>query len=384
MAPNPNPSQLRSEIMFEERQKKVLAALADREFDGLVLNAGPSLAYFSGLNFHLMERPVVLFLVAGKDPLIVLPTLEQAKLDGLGFKLEAISYPDDPARWQEAFDTACSTLALQGLTLGFEPGQFRLLEYGYLTEASATASFKSADKAIAHCRSIKNQEEINRMRKAVSIAQESLKAILPQIKAGLSEKEVAAELCIELYRHGSEHPLPFSPIVSTGPNGANPHAKPSARRLQGGDLLIIDWGASWQGYCSDLTRTFAIGEVEPEARRIHELVCKANNAGRRAAQPGTVCSSVDHAARSIIEAAGYGNFFHHRTGHGIGMEGHEEPYIHAGNADPLKPGMCFTIEPGIYLPGKYGVRIEDDVLISEDGCRSLSDLSRDLIKLPAA
>ena len=368
--------------MFEERQKKVIAALADRDLDGLVLNAGPSLAYFSGLNFHLMERPVVFFLVAGRIPLIVLPALEKAKLDGLDFELEAVSYPDDPAHWQEAFDAACSALELQGLTMGFEPRQFRLLEFGYITEASSTTSFKSADEAVAHCRSTKNQDEVSRMQKAVSIAQDSLTAMLPRIKVGHSEKEVAAELCIELYRHGTEHPLPFSPIVSTGPNGANPHAKPTSRRLQEGDLLIIDWGASWQGYTSDLTRTFAIGEVEPEARRIHELVLQANDAGRRVAQPGISCSSVDRAARSVIEDAGYGRFFHHRTGHGIGMECHEEPYIHSGNTDLLRPGMSFTVEPGIYFPGKYGVRIEDDVLITEDSCRSLSDLSRDLITLP--
>ena len=352
--------------MFEERQKKVLAAAADRDLDGLVLNAGPSLAYFSGLNFHLAERPVVLFLVAGKNPLIVLPALEEAKLDGLDFELEAVSYTDDPAHWQDAFDAACSELGLQGLTMGFEPRQFRLLEFDYLTDASPTTSFKSADEAVAHCRSTKNQDEVSRMQKAVNIAQDSLTAILPRIKVGLSEKEVAAELCIELYRHGTEHPLPFSPIVSTGPNGANPHAKPSARRLQEGDLLIIDWGALWQGYTSDLTRTFAIGEVEPEARRIHELVRQANEAGRRAAQPGTACSSVDRAARAVIEKAGCGRFFHHRTGHGIGMECHEEPYIHDGNDTLLKPGMSFTIEPGIYLP-EFGVRSEVDVYIGADG-----------------
>ena len=367
--------------MFKKRQEAILSSLGDKGIDGLVLNAGPSLVYFSGLHFHLSERPVLFFLVTGKKPLIILPALEEPKLEGLDFEVEPLTYPDDPARWQEVFTQGCTSVGLQGLNIGFEPRQFRMLEYRYLRVASSTTKFDSCDEAISQCRSLKDQDEVSRLQKAVTIAQDSLKSILPQLTAGPTEQEVAAELAIELYRHGSEHPLPFTPIVSAGPNGANPHAKPSARRLMEGDLLVIDWGASWQGYASDLTRTFAIGEVEPEARHVHELVKNANEAGRAAARPGAACSAIDLAARSVIEAAGYGPCFRHRTGHGIGMECHEEPYIHGGNMDVLKPGMTFTIEPGIYLAGKYGARIEDDVLITENGSRSLSDFSRELIPL---
>lgn len=368
--------------MYHKRQQKVLKALTERGFDGLVLNAGPSLAYFSGLHFHLMERPVVFFLVAGKKPCIVLPELEEPKLEALDFDFEPFSYPDSPDRWQATFDTACRSVGLNGLKIGFEPRQFRLLEYRYLETASETTTFDNAGEAVSQCRAIKDQEEVKRMQNAIVIAEDSLNAILPRLRAGLTEREVAAELVIELYRHGSEQPLPFSPIVSTGPNGANPHATPSDRRLQEGDLLIIDWGARWRGYTADLTRTFAIGKVDQEACRIHELVLQANEAGRNAARPGTACSVVDNAARSVIEAAGYGSFFHHRTGHGIGLECHEEPYIHGGNREVLKPGMSFTVEPGIYVKGKYGVRIEDEVLITDDGSRTLSNISRELIILP--
>ena len=367
--------------MYQERQGKVLEALTRSGLDGLVLNAGPSLAYFSGLHLHLMERPVVLVLTAGKKPVIVLPGLEAQKLESVDFDLEAISYPDNPARWQSSFDEACRQAGLQGLKIGFEPRQLRLLEYRFLETSSPTTSFTSAAEQIAQCRAVKDQDEVSRMQKAVAIAQQSLLAILPRIGAGMSEREVAAQLSIELYRQGSEQPLPFSPIVSAGPNGANPHAAPSARKLQDGDLLIIDWGAVWHGYVADLTRTFAIGSVTQEARRIHALVLKANQAAHAAAQPGAACNAVDRAARSVIEAGGYGASFHHRTGHGLGLECHEEPYIHEGSTVPLKPGMSFTIEPGIYLRGKYGVRIEDDVVITESGCRSLSDLPRELITL---
>ncbi len=365
--------------MFDQRQKKVIQFLTESGFDGLVLNAGPSLTYFSGLHFHLMERPVLLFLIAGKIPLIVLPELEKAKLDTVDFEFESYTYPDDPAHWPAAFKQACRHLDLTGRRIGFEPQQFRLLEYDYLRAASEEVILASAAEAVASCRAIKNQAEIEWLKKAVEIAQNSLEATLPLIKIGMSEKEVAAELTIQLFRHGSEQPLPFAPIVSTGANGANPHAKPSARRLTEGDLLIIDWGATWQGYSSDLTRTFGVGKLDDQAKRIHALVLEANETGRAAAQPGRACKDVDQATRSVIEAAGYGPCFSHRTGHGIGMECHEEPYIHSGNWRILEVGMTFTVEPGIYLSGQNGVRIEDDVLITADGNSSLSTLPRELI-----
>ncbi len=367
--------------MYQKRQNKVLSALTESGFDGLVLNAGPSLTYFSGLHLHLMERPVVFILTTGRKPVIVLPGLEAQKLEAVDFDCEAICYSDNPARWQSSFDKASAKAGLQGQKIGYEPRQLRLLEYRFLKTASPTTSFTDADQAVARCRSIKDEHEIDLLQKAVTIAQQSLLAILPRIGAGMTEQEVATELIIELYRQGSEQPLPFSPIVSAGPNGANPHATPSARRLQEGDLLIIDWGAVWRGYAADLTRTFAIGEVDQEARRIHALVLEANQAGHAAALPGSACSGVDWAARSVIEAAGYGASFHHRTGHGIGLECHEEPYIHESSTVLLEPGMSFTVEPGIYLKGKCGVRIEDDVVITENGSRSLSDLPRELITL---
>ena len=172
--------------------------------------------------------------------------------------------------------------------------------------------------------------------------------------------------------------MPFAPIVSSGPNAANPHASPTQRKLQTGDLLVVDWGATYDGYISDLTRTFAVGEVDDEYRKIHEIVQEANAAGRAAARPGVPCANVDKAARDVIEKSGYGTYFTHRTGHGIGMEGHEEPYMRGDNMQLLEPGMAFTVEPGIYLPGRNGVRIEDNVAITETGADVLSDMPREI------
>jgi Xaa-Pro dipeptidase len=217
------------------------------------------------------------------------------------------------------------------------------------------------------------------MRRAVKIAEAALEATLPLIKIGATEKDIAGELFLQLIRNGSDTALPFSPIVSSGPNGANPHAQPSTRQLAPGDLLVIDWGASFDGYISDITRTFAVAQIDAEAEKIHNIVQRANAAGRAAGKPGVSCATVDRATREVIEEAGYGQFFTHRTGHGIGMECHEDPYIRSDNEQLLQAGMAYTVEPGIYLTGRNGVRIEDDVLVTADGSESLSTMSREII-----
>ncbi|MDD5369928.1 MAG: M24 family metallopeptidase, partial [Anaerolineaceae bacterium] len=214
---------------------------------------------------------------------------------------------------------------------------------------------------------------------AARIAQNALKAALPLIKVGMTERELATELTFQLLRAGSDGELSFAPIVASGPNSANPHSVPTSRPFTQGDLLVIDWGAADQAYFSDLTRTVAIGEVDPELEHIVEVTVQANAAGRAAVRPGITAGGVDRAARAIIEAAGYGSNFIHRTGHGLGLQEHEEPYIFGDNDQVLEPGMTFTVEPGIYLPGRGGVRIEDDVVVTDNGGESLSDMPRELI-----
>jgi Xaa-Pro dipeptidase len=366
------------QTMIAQRRNRLSQILESMQLDGLVLNAGPSFTYFTGLHFHLMERPVLFFILPGRTPVMILPELERAKLDQLDFEAEIFLYPDNPAHWPGIFSQACSHIGPAVARLGIEPGQMRMLEHGYLAQAAADLDFVNAEQVIAQIRSTKDESETELMGKSVAIAQQAISATLPLIKIGMSERELAAELVVQLLRHGSQASLPFAPIVSSGPNGANPHAAPSDKKIAGGELLIIDWGAAWQGYMSDLTRTFAVAHVEKEFAHIHELVRLANRAGRMAAGPAIACQAVDRAARSVIEVAGYGACFTHRTGHGIGMQCHESPYIHEGNEQLLQPGMTFTVEPGIYLKGRGGVRIEDDVIITGDGAASLSDYPRHL------
>ena len=364
--------------MTRSRLEKLTASLLTSKLDAVILNPGPTLKYLSGLNFHLMERPVVLFIALGKDPLLVLPELELPKVDLFPYKVTAIAYGENPSEWDDAFRKAAQTLSLDGKRIGVEPRQLRLMEFRHVKAGASEADFPDASDVFADLRLRKDKAEVELMRAAVKIAQDALEAVIPQIKIGMTEKEVASELVVQLLKHGSESEMPFAPIVSAGPNAANPHASPSDRKIQAGDLLVVDWGATHDGYISDLTRTFAVGEVDEEYKKIHKLVQEANAAGRAAAKPGVPCANVDIAARNVIEKSGYGKYFTHRTGHGIGMEGHEAPYMRGDNMQILEAGMAFTVEPGIYLTGRNGVRIEDNLVITEDGAESLSDMLREI------
>lgn len=364
--------------MTQSRLEKLTASLRTSNLDAVILNPGPTLKYLSGLNFHLMERPVVLYVTPAQDPALVLPELELPKVDLFPYKVQTFPYGENPSAWDEAFRKAAQVLGLDGKRIGVEPRQMRLMEFRHVKAGAPEADFPDASNVLAELRLRKDQAELEAMRKAVKIAQSALEAVIPQIKIGMTERELASELTLQLLRHGSEAEIPFAPIVCAGPHSANPHATPAERKLQAGDLLVVDWGAAYGGYISDLTRTFAVGEVDEEYRRIHAIVRESNAAGCAAAKPGVPCAEVDQAARDVIEKAGYGKYFTHRTGHGIGMESHEAPYIRSDNPQLFEPGMTFTVEPGIYLPGRNGARIEDNLVITDSGAESLSDMPREM------
>jgi Xaa-Pro dipeptidase len=364
--------------MAQSRFGQLNSSLRTSDLDAVILNPGPTLTHLTGLHFHLMERPVVLLFAKDQDPAIVLPELELQKVASLPYQLQVFAYPENPSEWDAAFRKATQALGLDGKRIGVEPRQLRLLEFRHVKAGAPEADYPDASEVLSSLRLKKDRSEIEAMRRAVKIAQEALEATLPSIKIGMTEKELSSELVVQLLKQGSEPEMPFAPIVSGGPNAANPHASPSERKLQSGDLLVVDWGAAYDGYISDLTRTFAVGQVDEEYKKIHQIVQEANAAGRAAGKPGVPCANVDKGARDVIEKAGYGVYFTHRTGHGIGMEGHEEPYMRGDNMQLLEPGMAFTVEPGIYLPNRNGVRIEDNVVITETGADVLSDMPREM------
>jgi Xaa-Pro dipeptidase len=227
-------------------------------------------------------------------------------------------------------------------------------------------------------RAVKDADEIALLERAIAIAERAMERLIPQIEIGMTEKQVAAMLTQYQLEEGADG-IAFGPIVSSGPNGASPHAVPTERPLQSGDLLVIDWGCLVNGYPSDITRTFAVGALDAELRHVYETVKLANQQGVLVSGPGVTGQAVDRAAREVIDDAGYGDYFIHRTGHGLGVEGHEPPFMMEANTEPLIVGNVFTVEPGIYLPGRGGVRIEDDVVITAEGYRSLTTMTRELI-----
>jgi Xaa-Pro dipeptidase len=357
---------------------KLNASLRTSGLDAVALNPGPTLKYLTNLNFHLTERPVVLLVAPGQDPAIILPELELPKIGFFPYKVQAFAYGENPSEWDQAFRNAAQALGLNGKRIGVEPCAMRLLEFRHIKVGAPEAEYPDASDVLASLRIKKDKVEVEAMRCAVKIAQDGLEATIPSIKIGMTERELSSELVMQLLKHGSDSEMPFSPIVSSGPNSTNPHASPSERKLQAGDMLVVDWGAAYNGYVSDLTRTFSVGEVDAEYAKIHKIVQESNAAGRAAAKPGMPCANVDKAARDVIEKAGYGKYFTHRVGHGIGMEGHEDPYMRGDNMQLLEPGMAFTVEPGIYLTGRNGVRIEDNVVITEAGVDCLSDMPREM------
>lgn len=367
--------------IIKPRHRSLARILDKSRLDAFALNPGPSFFYLTGLHFHLSERPVIGIFLPTKRPAIILPELEEGKLERLPFPVRSFPYGEDPTSWEEVFEEAIRVTGLARKRVGIETRQLRVLELRLLQNAAPDTFFLGGEDELAALRMFKDPQEISAMRKGTQVAERALEATLPLIKIGMTERELANELVVNLLRQGSNPEFPFSPIVQSGPNTANPHGKPTDRKLSPGDLLLIDWGANVDDYFSDITRTFAIGEIDPELEKIGVIVLEANSAAREKAGPGVEAGQVDQAARSIILKAGYGKYFLHRTGHGLGLEGHEEPYIRNDNRQPLQPGMTFTIEPGIYIPQRGGVRIEDDVLITEDGLESLTTLPRELKRI---
>jgi Xaa-Pro dipeptidase len=364
--------------MTVQRIQQLIESAGQRGVDCVAVMPGANMMYLTGLSFHLMERPTVAFFPTHGKPVLVLPSLEATKPAAGPFKIDWQLFPwSDEEGPQDAFAAASKVLGLAGKTLAIEELVMRVRELRLIESNAAGVRFADAGALVASRRMHKDETEIARMRKAIAITEAALEATLKQVRVGMTEREIANELLLEMLRGGAEN-LPFEPIVLSGPNSALPHGVPTDRAVQSGDMLLFDFGVSVGGYASDITRTFAIGDVDEEMRRMYDVVKRANEAGRVAAKPGVEIQQVDRAARKVIADADYGACFTHRTGHGLGLEGHEPPFVCEGDKTILEPGMTFTVEPGVYLPGKGGVRVEDDVMITATGSESLTTFDREL------
>ncbi len=368
--------------MTIDRIQRLQALQRDAGIDYIALVPGPNLVYFTGLHMHLSERPIVALLPAhpNEQPILITPFFEVGKATSgeVPLNWSVFSYRDGQP-FQDAFDAAAAQHTLAGKRIGVEPTQMRVLEWSLLSNAAAVQQASALD-LIATLRMRKDPAEIAAMRKAVQMAEGAFAQILEELHPGMTEKQAAATLMRLMLDAGAEG-MSFEPLVQFGPSASNPHGASSGRALQAGECALFDFGLVIDGYPCDITRTIAMGIPSDEMRKIYEIVQAANAAGRAAVRPGVTAEHIDRVTRDVIEQAGYGKYFTHRTGHGIGLEGHEPPYLWAGNTLLLEPGMTFTIEPGIYVPGLGGVRIEDDIVVTANGGESLTNFERSLIQL---
>jgi D-alanyl-D-alanine dipeptidase len=359
---------------YRARMTRAAREAADAGLAGLLVAPGPDLVWLTGYApTAATERLTLLVLTAGREPVLVVPTLEApdaAKAAGA----PALALRD----WTDGKDPYAVAAALLDAD-----GRFGISDNAWamhllsLQKALPAASYASLTQALPMLRAVKDAAELELMAAAGAAADRAFEEIRRMPFAGRRETEVGADLADLLRRFGHSQ-VDFT-IVASGPNGANPHHEVGDRVIEHGDMVVLDFGGLKDGYGSDTSRTVHVGEPTEEERRVHDLVREAQEAGFRAVRPGVACQEVDRAARAVIADAGYGPRFIHRTGHGIGVTTHEPPYMIEGEERPLVPGMCFSVEPGVYLPGRFGVRIEDIVTVTEDGGRRLNDTTRELV-----
>ena len=263
--------------------------------------------------------------------------------------------------------------------MGFEDAYMTVQDHERYRKALSCDLVPATD-LLWKLRMVKDEEELEAMVAAQRIAERALEDILEEIRPGVTEKEIAARLQYLMLHYGASD-MSFDPIVVSGPNGSLPHGVPSEKAIQQGEFVTMDFGCVYRGYCSDMTRTVAVGFATEEMQKVYQTVLSAQKAGIAAARGGLTGREVDGAARAVISAAGYGACFGHSFGHGVGVEIHEAPNASPMNEKPLPAGAVISAEPGIYLPGRLGVRIEDVILLTEDGCRNLTKAPKDLIVL---
>jgi Xaa-Pro aminopeptidase len=354
---------------FTERMTRAAAQASAVGLSGVLVTPGADLLYLAGYSpISITERITMLAIHASRPPAMIVPALERPGAEPAPVALR------DWADGDDAYAAAAELLDPDG-AYAISDSAWAMHVLG-LQRVLPESRYVSMTDALPTLRAVKDAEELERMAAAGAAADAVFEEIATSRFSGRTEAEIAAELARLLIAHGHER-AEFT-IVASGPNGANPHHEESDRVVKEGDMVVLDFGGTKDGYGSDTTRTVHVGEPTEEEAEVYDVVRLAQQAAFDAVRPGAACQDVDRAARGVIAGAGYGERFIHRTGRGIGLTVHEPPYMIEGETRPIEPGMCFSIEPGIYLPGRFGVRIEDIVAATADGGRRLNDTSRGL------
>ena len=355
--------------------------------------------HFQNIRAALQERNLDAMMLTNEANRLYATGFHSTDTDGLALVTRNNTYYFTDSRYTEAAERVVCDAALrevkagrgytvlveeviqeEGLQkIGFEDAYMTVQDYERYRKALSCELVPATDLML-RLRMVKSEEELEFMIGAQRIAERALEDILKEIRPGVSEKEIAARLQYLMLHYGASD-MSFDPIVVSGPNGSLPHGVPSEKLIQSGEFVTMDFGCVYHGYCSDMTRTVAVGSVTDEMRDVYDTVLKAQLAGIEAAKAGATGKEVDGAARNVITDAGYGAYFGHSFGHGVGVEIHEAPNASPMNEKPLPEGAVISAEPGIYLPGKLGVRIEDVIVLTKDGCRNITKAPKELIIL---
>ena len=358
------------------RLDAVRAVARAASVDAVALVPGPTLAKVLGHDFHESERPLVVVVPAGGPPAALVPNLELESFALVGFEGEVFDWTDR-AGYAAAFGALFAHLNVG--SLGVEGQVMRVFVDRAVTAAAPAVRVVDCQADIAALRLRKDEDELRALREAIRISETALAETLETVRVGQTEAAIESTLVQRLFANGAKA-LSFAPIVAAGDNSARPHASARAGyAVRAGDALLFDFGATHAGLRADITRTVFVGCADERKRDIYDTVLAANRAGVAASGPGVTAHDVDDAATRVLEASAHAGRIVHKTGHGLGRDVHEAPQIMRGNATVLEPGMVFTVEPGLYGPGDFGVRIEDDVLVTADGAESLTSFGRDLV-----
>ncbi|MGW0203122.1 M24 family metallopeptidase [Nonomuraea sp. NPDC003201] len=364
-----------SDLYPVSRLTAVQEATAKAGLDALLLTPGPDLRYVSGYEAKPLERLTCLVVPASGEPYMMVPRLElpaaqASPASRLGLEFVAWDETDDPYAIAAARLGQVEKVGLADRMWAMSSLRFR--------EVLPGAEQVLAGTVLRELRMRKSAAEVAALREAGEAIDAVHRRVPEFLRAGRTEREVGRDIAEAILATG--HSTVDFVIVASGPNGASPHHDVSDRVIQAGEPVVVDIGGQLHnGYCSDSTRTYSVGEPPADFAAYYEVLRRAQDAACAAVRPGVSCESIDAAARDIIAEAGYGDYFIHRTGHGIGIETHEEPYIVSGNGEPMEAGFAFSVEPGIYLPGSHGARIEDIVVCTETGAERLNNTPRDLV-----
>ena len=360
--------------------------MENTELDAVAIVPGANFKKIFARDFQLMERPLLVIIPADGKAVAIVPSLEISSFEKINLKCERLDETfakilswHDQDGYRKAFQDAADSLPQlkKAQRFGLEAQRMRAFEQMALQEAFPEANFVDAHVAISSIRLKKTADEITQIKKAIKISEDALKATILEVKVGQSEKEIEAILLKQIFSHNADG-LAFNPIVAAGDNSAQPHAQARANyRIKQGDALLIDFGASWNGYNADITRTFFVSEVSKDDQEFYQTVLEANERGRKVSKPGITAAEVDDAVQLILENSKFAAYAKHKTGHGLGLDVHEEPHIMRGNNQALSEGMVFTIEPGLYRK-ECGVRIEDVVVLTESANECLTTFPREL------